>query len=479
MATDLTLVWFRQDLRLADNPALNYACSLGKIVPVYILDETCPAQFAPGGASKWWLHHSLESLNRGLDNHLICLRGDPLKLLLDLMEQTGIKRVVWNRCYEPWQIKRDTQLKQGLQDLGIEVNSFNANLLWEPWEVSKQDGTPYKVFTPYYKKGCLNRPAPRLPLPTPARIKYQNAPLIDDPVRHLDLLPQIKWYRGMEKNWCPGEEGAKQTLSTFVTEALSEYKSQRDIPSIKGTSHLSPHLHFGEVSPNQAWYAAHDALKGNVDHPDLLCFLSELGWREFSYYLLFHFPHIPEHNFNPIYNGFCWLKDEPSLSAWKKGLTGIPIVDAGMRELWQTGYMHNRVRMIVGSFLVKNLLIDWREGAQWFWDCLLDADLASNSASWQWVAGTGADAAPYFRIFNPQLQGEKFDPDGSYVTRYCPELAALPAKYIHQPWNAPSDILSQAGLVLGETYPAPIVDLKVSRQRALDTLAACKEQTAI
>lgn len=469
-----TLVWFRQDLRLSDNPALVSACEKGKILPLFIWDSTCPEQFVPGGASKWWLHHSLISLNEQLEHKLLCLKGDPVSLLLDLIKQSGIKRVVWNRCYEPWQIKRDTQIKQTLNENGIEVHSFNGNLLWEPWQITKQDGSPYKVFTPYYKRGCLNAPAPRIPLPTPNIELMQDVQLMSDQIKHLGLLPEFNWYEEMKQNWLPGEQGAKQQLSKFLSTPVTHYKKERDIPSVQGTSLLSPHLHFGEISPNQIWYAAVDALQGNVDHPDLNCFLSELGWREFSYYLLYHFPDIPEKNFNPLYNHFRWLTDEPSLEAWKRGQTGIPIIDAGMRQLWRTGYMHNRVRMIVGSFLVKNLLIDWRHGERWFWDCLLDADLASNSASWQWVAGTGADAAPYFRIFNPVLQGEKFDPQGAYVKHYCPELADMPDKYIHQPWNAPEMVLREAGLTLGKEYPKPIVDLKASRQRALDTLASCK-----
>ena len=477
MTSDTTLVWFRQDLRLRDNPALSYACEQGAIVPVYIVDTTCPDQFKPGGASNWWLHHSLTSLNQQLGGHLICLAGDPALLIPEMLQKTGASRIVWNRCYEPWQINRDKALKALLKENHIDVLSFNGSLLWEPWQVLKKDSTPYKVFTPYYRKGCLNQDEPRMPLSVPESIQYAAPPEVSGQIANLKLMPKINWYRQMESQWQPGEEGAATNLQRFLTCAVGEYKSQRDIPSVQGTSHLSPHLHFGELSPNQVWHAAISNKGGNIDCPDLDCFLSELGWREFSYYLLYHFPHITNDNFNANFNLFPWAHDEAALEAWQKGTTGIPIVDAGMRELWQTGYMHNRVRMIVGSFLVKNLLIDWRHGERWFWDCLLDADLASNCASWQWVAGSGADAAPYFRIFNPLLQGEKFDPEGKYVSRYCPELASLPKKYIHQPWNAPQTVLDEARLTLGENYPQPIVDLKISRQRALDAFSALKALT--
>ena len=455
MTPDTTLVWFRQDLRLRDNPALSHACERGAIVPVYIVDTSCSQQFRPGGASNWWLHHSLTSLNQKLDGNLVCLSGDPSVLIPKMMQQTGINKIVWNRCYEPWQIQRDKTLKAKLKELHIQAESFNGSLLWEPWQVLKKDKTPYKVFTPYYRKGCLNQPAPRVPLPQPKHIRYGGYPSIKGQIADLKLMPKINWYQQMEAQWQPGEKGASDNLQRFLSDAVNQYKSQRDIPSVQGTSKLSPHLHFGELSPNQVWHAAIGTRHGSFENPDLDCFLSELGWREFSYYLLYHFPHITEDNFNSNFNLFPWAHDEAALKAWQKGQTGIPIIDAGMRELWQTGYMHNRVRMIVGSFLVKNLLIDWRHGERWFWDCLLDADMASNCASWQWVAGSGADAAPYFRIFNPLLQGEKFDPEGEYVSRYCPELSAMPKEYIHQPWNAPQQILDSAEVKLGQNYPEP------------------------
>lgn len=468
-------MWFRQDLRLRDNPALNHASTFGKVLPLFIYDQSAPQRFQPGGASKWWLHQSLTSLNDKLDGQLHCLSGDASEELLRVVEQSGIKRVVWNRCYEPWQIQRDSQIKKQLRAIGVEVHSFNGSLLWEPWSVLKKDNTPYRVFTPYYRKGCLVAPAPRTPTGQVGDLKWDYQEKCDDGIKSLNLMPEINWFQDMQQLWSPGEDGAAQKLSQFLNHALGAYKEQRDIPSVKGTSCLSPHLHWGEISPNQIWYASIDAKQGEVDNKHLDCYLSELGWREFSYYLLYHFPHIPTENFSAKFGHFPWRKDPTALTAWQKGQTGIPIIDAGMRELWKTGYMHNRVRMIVGSFLVKNLLIHWHEGERWFWDCLVDADLAANAASWQWVSGTGADAAPYFRIFNPVLQGKKFDTQGKYVKTYCPELSQLPDSYIHCPWLAPEDILEHCGVKLGVNYPQPIVDLAASRHRALDALSASKE----
>jgi len=475
----VSIVWFRQDLRVKDNPALNAACDKGKIIPIYIYDTSAPADTVMGEASKWWLHHSLCTLNRRLNGHLQVFQGDPKKLLPELIEIFDAQSVFWNRCYEPWQIGRDKEIKKQIIDDGRDAYSFNGSLLWEPMKVLKKDGTPYRVFTPYYRKGCLNIDAPRYPKAPPARITYAETSESDisisaSSIEELRLLSDINWYSDFENHWVPGEEGAADKLQAFIEHAARQYKEARDIPSLQGTSRLSPHLHFGEVSPNQIWYAIKNKFETTEDR-NIDTYLSELGWREFSYYLLYHFPSLPSKNFNEKFDKFKWRRDAKALNAWQKGQTGIPIVDAGMRELWQTGYMHNRVRMIVGSFLVKNLLINWQEGERWFWDCLLDADLASNTASWQWVAGTGADAAPYFRIFNPLLQGEKFDKQGKYVRKYCPELAALPDKYIHKPWEAPPVIAKDAGLQLGKNYPNPIVDLKASRQRALDAFQALKE----
>nr|WP_269468667.1 deoxyribodipyrimidine photo-lyase [Alteromonas sp. ASW11-130] len=462
------MVWFRQDLRVKDNPALTAACDNGKIIPIYINDTSCPKKYQRGAASNWWLHNSLKSLQKGLGGNLQLFEGDPSQIVVDLLKVYKCDAVVWNRCYEPWRTERDNDLKKQLANLGVNATSFNGSLLWEPFDISKKDGDPYKVFTPFYKKGCLQDGAPpRYPIGTPSRITYQKVLEKGISLDALALLPEKRWYQTIEKNWSPGEEGAADRLANFLTNDIDNYKFARDEPSVQGTSLLSPHLHFGELSPHQVWYAVKDKYRSKQSvHVDT--FLSELGWREFNYHLHFHFPSMCHSNFNPKFNNFKWETDVSSLRAWQQGRTGIPIVDAGMRELWQTGFMHNRVRMVVASFLVKNLLIDWRKGEEWFWDCLLDADLANNNANWQWVAGSGADAAPYFRIFNPVLQGEKFDKHGEYVCTYCPELAKLPPKYIHQPWSASKEVLQDAGIILGEEYPEPIVDLKTSRRRALD-----------
>ncbi|WP_100641429.1 cryptochrome/photolyase family protein [Alteromonas facilis] len=473
MSAGKTIVWFRQDLRLNDNPALIWAVEQGHIIPVYIVDNVTPDRVELGGASQWWLHHSLVALNKSLDKRLHIYVGDPQKILLSLIQETGAKAVVWNRCYQPWQRSRDETIKSEIKSTGIEVHSFNGSLLWEPMKITKQDGGVYKVFTPYYRKGCLNATAPRYPTSRPDNMRYASSPAGSTSIDDLALLPSIKWDEAFYAHWTPGEKGAAEKLQSFIANAALSYKSDRDIPSVVGTSKLSTHLRFGEISPNQIWYALLDQF-GGADNEHIDTYLSELGWREFSYYLLYHWPSIPTENFNDKFNRFPWNNNDADLKAWQKGLTGIPFVDAGMRELWQTGYMHNRVRMVVGSFLVKNLLVDWRKGERWFWDCLLDADLASNSASWQWVAGSGADAAPYFRIFNPVLQGEKFDKHGEYVKTYCPELSKLPAKYIHKPWEAPSEVLRAAGIVLGKDYPKPIVDLKASRQKALQAYDVVK-----
>ncbi|MBE1300392.1 MAG: deoxyribodipyrimidine photo-lyase [Alteromonadaceae bacterium] len=466
-----TIVWFRQDLRISDNPALLHACAQGEIIPVFIQDHHNARQ--QGAASDWWLHHSLTSLNASLEDRLQIYQGSSLKVLKELCDQYGATQVVWNRLYEPAIIKRDTEIKESLHGSGITVKSFNGRLLWEPMQILKKDQTPYKVFTPYYRKGCLQAQPPRTPNVTPKDMRIIERAETSMTVGQLKLLPLIDWCSEFSQHWNPGEEGAKDKLQNFIKNAAQSYKRDRNIPDIQGTSRLSPHLHFGEMSPNQIWYAILDNLDPNDE--DIDCYLSELGWREFSHYLLFHFFHMEIQNFNAKFNHFPWKKDENLLTAWQKGLTGIPIVDAGMRELRQTGYMHNRVRMIVGSFLVKNLLLDWREGEAWFWDCLLDADLAANVASWQWVAGSGADAAPYFRIFNPVTQGQRFDENGEYVKRYCPELKKLPPKFIHDPWNAKPDILRACGVELGNTYPKPLVDLKTSRQEALDAFQVLKQ----
>ncbi len=463
------IAWFRQDLRLSDNPALAAACGERRpVLPVDVLDDDNAADWRPGGASRWWLHQSLEQLDKALDGRLLLLRGDAGQLIPELASDVGAKAVFWNRQYEPWAIRRDTGLKQQLLDASIKVRSFNGSLLFDPPNTNKADGTPYRVFTPFYRKGCLeNGTTPRRPLDGPDDIDLYSAAdglALDE----LELMPKVNWYEEIAASWNPGENGAQERLREFMSAGIEHYKDGRNRPDKPHVSRLSPHLHFGEISPNQVWYAVDESGAGEDLDPDRDTFLSELGWREFSCNLLYNEPEMPERNLQRKFDRFPWRDDPDALEAWQRGRTGYPIVDAGMRELWRTGYMHNRVRMIVGSFLVKNLMLHWHHGERWFWDTLLDADLANNSASWQWVAGCGADAAPYFRIFNPVTQGKKFDPEGAYVRRYVPELAELPAKHIHAPWEAPADVLQDAGVALGDSYPEPIVELKASRERALD-----------
>ena len=465
------IVWFRQDLRLADNPALRAAAATGQpVIALYVLDDDRAGGHAMGAASRWWLHCSLYELNRSLNDGLHVRAGNAKAALIELVERHNVAGVYWNRCYEPWRVRRDKKIKATLRTKGITATSFDGCVLFPPQSVSKSDGSTYRVFTPYYKNGCLaNMPPPRQPFPVP---EFNCLNPDENSIDSLALLPSVRWYDDIAECWTPGEQGAKDHLQRFVGNSLHNYKEGRNRPDQNFVSRLSPHLHYGEVSPNQAWYAASDsgAPSDNID-----CFQSELGWREFSQYLLYHFPELPDQNFQPKFDRFTWLDDKTALQRWQRGQTGYPIVDAGMRELWRTGYMHNRVRMVVGSFLVKNLLIHWRHGADWFWDTLVDADLANNSASWQWVAGSGADAAPYFRIFNPVTQGQKFDPEGTYVRQYVPELSQLPDKFVHCPWEAPNDVLSAANVVLGDHYPFPIVDLKRSRQRALDAFKLLRD----
>ena len=468
------ICWFRRDLRIHDNPALYNAAKEGLVLPIYILDDSNSAEYATGSASKVWLHHSLIALNLKLQGNLIVNRGNPIEILTKLVNFYKIDNVYWNRCYEPWQMDRDKNIKKALEERSVKVTSYNASLLWEPWSILKSDGAPYKVFTPFYKKGCLDSSGPRAPLTEPARITYvKNANPTD--VNDLRLLPKIEWNNKFEQYWAIGEDAAYKRLDNFLESGLKDYKKNRNFPSKDNVSRLSPYLHFGEISPNYIWHKViTQENKGYVQDVEHFC--SELGWREFSYYLLYHFPQLPKQNLNSKFDIFPWREDKKLLKLWQKGKTGIPIVDAGMRQLWKTGYMHNRVRMIVASFLVKNLLLDWRHGEKWFWDCLLDADLANNSASWQWVTGCGADAAPYFRIFNPVLQGQKFDPAGDYTRKFVPELKNLPDKYLFNPWEARGNVLIGTGISLGKDYPKPIVDLKESRNRALEAFASLKNQ---
>ena len=466
MDSMVTIHWFRQDLRLADNPSLFDAAAKGLVIPVYILDDVNSGIYKMGAASRCWLHHSLVALNSSLKGQLLVFSGNPELILCQLIEKYNVNAVNWNRCYEPWRIARDMRIKQHLTTKGVVVNSFNGSLLWEPWEILKSDKTPYRVFTPFYQNGCLNASQPRQPLlsPTPLKFFFKDSQSNQTTIDQLELLPKNAWDLQMTAHWDIGEAAAHAQLDDFMSKGIFDYKEGRDFPAKNAVSKLSTYLHFGELSPNQIWHTVYP----QFSEMSFDAFRRQIVWREFSYSLLYYNPSLPEVNLQRKFDSFPWENDDNSLRLWQQGQTGIPIIDAGMRELWQTGYMHNRVRMIVASLLVKNLLIDWREGASWFWDCLIDADLANNSASWQWVAGTGADAAPYYRIFNPVTQGQKFDPDGDYTRRYVPELKLLPNKYLFNPWEAPKEILTAAGVNLGVNYPCPIVDLKSSRVRALE-----------
>lgn len=468
--------WFRNDLRVHDNPALLAAAAEeGPLTVVYILDDETPGSWKRGGASRWWLHHSLKSLSETIASYggqLLLKRGRAREVMLELTAALGARRVYWNRRYEPWAIACDTEIKSALKARGIEARSFNGSLSVEPWDIATKQGKPYRVFTPFWR-ALKSQHRPGDPAPAPQTMAW--APISgSDALEDWDLLPRDPdWSHGIAESWEVGEDAAKNRLEAFVAERLNGYDSQRNIPSIKGTSRLSPHLHFGEISPRQIWAAVESSPHG--DSADADSFLSEIGWRDFSYNLLYHFPTLPDENFQTRFDTFDWTGTAEALKAWQRGLTGYPIVDAGMRELWHTGWMHNRVRMIVGSFLIKDLMIHWKSGEDWFWDTLVDADLASNAAGWQWVAGSGADAAPYFRIFNPVSQGEKFDPDGEYVRKWIPELARLPKRVVHAPWTADRDTLARAGLVLGRDYPKPIVDHAQARQSALAAFEKIKD----
>lgn len=473
------IVWFRNDLRLADNAALLKATqSKQEVICLYIFDEDADETTNYGGAQLWWLHHSIVSLSKSLDTigaKLVLKRGSPEKIITDIIAETGAKTVLWNRRYATSHIKRDTKLKSQLTANGINVISFDGALLHEPTKLRTGSGGPYKVYTPFWR-AFSGANEPRDPAPKPESIKSYSKEIQSDALEDWALLPtKPDWSGGIADEWTPGEAGALERLSDFLDGPINDYKAGRDVPAQQDTSKLSPHLAFGEISPYQIW--AEVNAKHATHSPNKETFRKEVVWREFAYHLLVNFEDLKNKNYNDQFDAFPWNDEKKHLQAWQRGETGYPIVDAGMRQLWQTGWMHNRVRMIVASFLVKHLLIDWREGEKWFWDTLVDADPASNSASWQWVAGSGADAAPYFRIFNPILQGEKFDKHGDYVKLYCPELRDIPVKYIHKPWAASDDILAKAGVTLGETYPKPVVDHKTARDRALAAYQTMREKT--
>lgn len=460
----ITIVWFRNDLRLGDNPALCQALADSEvIVPVYIFEPDLSPSL--GAGSSWWLHHSLVALGSQLDkkhSQLVLRRGDPYQVLSRLQRSVGAERIYWNSRYEPDGIKRDNDLKSVLEHQGTIVKTFNGALLYP---LSKKF---FQVFTPFWQH-CLKLPEPARPLAEPELIPGL-LDLPSDELNKWNLLPkgEDKKSEALAAYWQPGSVGAEKKFALFLQEELARYSTGRDFPDLSCTSGLSPHLHFGEISARKIWHALRDHAKEyKIPTPSLDTFHKELGWREFFYNLLYNFPDLAQKPFKEKFAKFPYHDDPQGLEAWQQGRTGYPIVDAGMRELWHSGYMHNRVRMITASFLTKDLLIDWRAGAQWFWQHLVDADLANNCANWQWVAGCGADAAPYFRIFNPVLQGTKFDPEGAYVRRWVPELGSLPAKYIHAPWQAPESVLMQAGVTLGKSYPRPIIDHAYARERAL------------
>ncbi|MEM5472656.1 deoxyribodipyrimidine photo-lyase [Hoeflea sp. AS60] len=475
---DPAIIWFRNDLRIADNEALVAASQHRSLVPIYIRESNSPAR-PLGAARAWWLHHSLSRLSDALKQlgaPLILLSGDPADLIADLIKSTGASSVYWNRRYDPAFMQADSTLKADLQTDGFIAESFAGQLLHEPSRLRTGSGTHYKVYSPFWRAiepDVESRP----PLDAPQSL-YGFTGLSDIPSENLDswgLLPtKPDWSGGLAEAWTPGEHGAHERLADFLENRMRGYSEHRDIPGVDATSGLSPHLANGEITPAQIF----EALKGTDNDAapdDRSKFRKEVGWREFSWHLLANEPRLAEKNHNPKFDEFPWLNDSKALASWQKGLTGYPVVDAGMRQLWQTGWMHNRVRMVVASFLTKHLMIDWRKGEDWFWDTLVDADPASNAASWQWVAGSGADAAPYFRIFNPVLQGEKFDPDGDYVRTFVPELEKMPSKFIHKPWNAPQKVLEEAGVRLGDTYPNPIVDHMLARDRALAAYQQIKD----
>jgi len=475
------ILWLRRDLRLADNPALNAALEgADRLLPVYIHAPDEEAPWQPGGASRWWLHHSLAALDQELrarGSALVIACGETLPTLRRLIRVSGGGQVHWNRLYDPALVARDTDIKQALRTEGVRCESHNAALLFEPWQVKNTADQPYKVFSAYWRR-CQPRldevqDPPRAPDRLPPLPEGIDTVALED----LGLLPKVPWDEGLRTAWQPGETGARQRLDAFLSGPIHDYDSARDIPAQKGTSRLSPHLHWGEIGPRQVLAAIRTSGR-ETDGSE--AFVRELGWREFSHQLLYHFPHTPTEPLDRRFADFPWRDEDVDalLQAWQRGRTGIPIVDAGMRELWHTGWMHNRVRMIVASLLTKNLRLHWLEGARWFWDTLVDADLANNTQGWQWTAGSGADAAPYFRIFNPVRQGERFDPDGAYVRRWCPELAGLPNKLLHQPWEASASQLTEAGIDGGRDAVTPIIDLKESREEALDAYAQIKADSA-
>tara|TARA_R110001592_G_scaffold38609_1_gene127175 strand:- start:14667 stop:16109 length:1443 start_codon:yes stop_codon:yes gene_type:complete len=475
------IYWFRQDLRTRDLPGLIAAAANGRtVLPCYILDDISPGDEAMGSASRWWLHHSLAALREelaGLGGTLVLRRGPAAAVLKDLVAETGADAVYCSRLYEPWANELEETLHGTLAEQGVNFKRYPGSLLFEPEKVATKSGTPFKVFTPFWRH-CRSGNPPARPKGAPDSATWYRDKCNSEALTSWQLLPTAPdWAQRWLDLWQPGAEGAAQRLTAFLDGPVTNYSEGRNHPALEATTRLSPHLHFGEISPRTIWHAATGlAARKPEQDAQVAKFLSELGWREFSHHLLYHFPSITREPFKPQFSHFPWLGNAAALTDWQRGKTGYPIVDAGMRELWQTGYMHNRIRMVVASFLTKHLLVNWRAGARWFQDTLLDADLANNSCGWQWVAGSGADASPYFRIFNPVIQGEKFDKDGLYIRQWVPELTKLPDRYLNKPWEAPASVLEQADVRLGENYPRPMVDHRSARESALAAYASLKEK---
>lgn len=472
------IVWLRRDLRLDDNPALMAAIDAGYVpIPVFVHAPAEEGSWAPGAASRVWLERSLRAVDAALrkrGSRLLLRRGSSLEALRQLVEETGAEAVFWNRLYEPACTARDKDIKRALRSDGLRVDSFNAALLVEPWNIATNEAQPYRVFTPFWRKTLTTLDSLSAPRAAPPRLSVPPEGLLSEPIESLDLGPPVhepRWDRGFWEHWEPGEAGAAELLDAFIDGAARGYTAERNFPDRIGTSRLSPHLHFGEISPRRILQRLRAEVWPAAQQPDIEHFISELGWREFSHHLLFHYPHTAERNLNQRFDGFPWAEPDPAkLAAWQRGRTGVPIVDAGMRELWASGWMHNRVRMIVASFLTKNLRYHWRHGADWFWDTLVDADLPNNTQGWQWSAGTGADAAPYFRIFNPVTQSAKFDAAGRYIRQWLPELAKLPDSALFAPWEH-----AELARRLAPDYPhQPIVDLKATREAALSAYQQIK-----
>ncbi len=478
MSQPAVILWFRHDLRLSDHIPLDTAAQRGvPVIPVYVHDDAAEGDWPDGAATKWWLHQSLARLAADLEalgSRLTIRSGSTAAVLAQLASETGANSIVCHRRYEPAARKLEQTLTKQLGSAGVQLEAFPGHLLFEPADIQNKQGRPFQVFTPFWKH-CQARPAPDQPLAAPPKLTAPDAWPDSLEPGDLQLLPTIPWDGGFYDAWTPGEAGAAQRLNDFH-QSISDYKTERNRPDRPGTSRLSPHLRFGEISPRQVWHAVHQWIEaGSVNAAGAQTFLSEIGWREFSHHVLWHFPSTPRQALREEFRSFPWSDSGEHLRAWQRGQTGYPIVDAGLRELWHTGWMHNRVRMIVGSFLTKDLLLSWLEGANWFWDTLVDADLAQNTLNWQWVGGCGADAAPYFRVFNPILQGKKFDPDGAYVRRWVPELSNCPTEWIHEPWEAPPEQLAAAGVTLGQDYPEPIVNHFAAREVALEALASIRK----